>query len=82
MCCQRLNGGGRGQEERALPSSSAHSRGRYNYTGEEFFEKKRDRGFRHVTTTAKLIIREALPIQCVDAVFLGAYLTSGMTNVR
>lgn len=54
---------------------------RYNYTGEEFFVKKKDRGFRHVTSTAKLIIREALPIQCVDAVFLGAYLTSEMTEV-
>lgn len=40
--------------------------------------KKKDRGFRHVTSTAKLVIREALPIQCVEAVFVGAYLTAGM----
>ncbi|CAM9311096.1 unnamed protein product, partial [Pylaiella littoralis] len=53
----------------------------YNYTGEEFFVKKKDRGFRHVTSTAKLIIREALPIQCVEAVFVGAYLTADMTEV-
>jgi len=54
---------------------------RYNYTGEEFFVKKKDRGFRHVTSTAKLIIREALPIQCVEAVFVGAYLTASMNEV-
>lgn len=54
---------------------------RYNYTGEEFFVKKKDRGFRHVTLTAKLIIREALPIQCVEAVFVGAYLTADMAQV-
>ncbi len=54
---------------------------RYNYTGEEFFVKKKDRGFRHVTSTAKLIIREALPIQCVEAVFVGAYLTADMSEV-
>eukprot|EP00752_Nemacystus_decipiens_P002399 g2263.t1 len=53
----------------------------YNYTGEEFFVKKKDRGFRHVTSTAKLIIREALPIQCVEAVFVGAYLTADMAQV-
>ena len=51
---------------------------RYNYTGDAFFVKKKDRGFRHVTSTAKLVIREALPIQCVEAVFVGAYLTAGM----
>ncbi|CAM9333483.1 unnamed protein product, partial [Ectocarpus sp. 13 AM-2016] len=52
----------------------------YNYTGEAFFVKKKDRGFRHVTSTAKLIIREALPIQCVEAVFVGAYLTADMAE--
>lgn len=61
--------------------SAFTSRHRYNYTGEEFFVKKKDRGFRHVTSTAKLIIREALPIQCVEAVFVGAYLTADMTEV-
>lgn len=55
---------------------------RYNYTGETFFVKKKDRGFRHVTYTAKLIIRDALPIQCVEAVYLGAFLTAGMSEVR
>lgn len=44
--------------------------------------KKKDRRFLHVTSTAKLIIREALPIQCVEAVFLGAYLTADIIEVR
>lgn len=44
--------------------------------------KKKDRGFRHVASTAKHIIREALPIQCVEAVFVGAYLTADMTQVQ
>ena len=35
---------------------------------------KRDRGLKHVTTTAKEIMREALPIQCVEAVFLAILL--------
>lgn len=68
-----INGG---TESVAFPNS------RYNYTGQDYFVKKKDRGFRHVTSTAKLIIREALPIRCVDAVFLGAYLTADMANVR
>lgn len=63
-------------------NSVIERRARYNYTGEEFFVKKKDRGFRHVTSTAKLIIREALPIQCVEAVFVGAYLTADMVQVK
>ena len=31
--------------------------------------------------TAKEIIREALPIQCVEAVFLALFLTAGMSEV-
>lgn len=61
---------------------SIRERYRYNYTGEEYFVKKKDRGFRHVTSTARLITQEALPIRCVDAVFLGAYLTAEMADVR
>lgn len=72
-----------GRQDKQFPSVvDPTSHHRYNYTGEEFFVKKKDRGFRHVSSTAKLIIREALPIQCVDAVFLGAYLTSKMAEVH
>jgi len=53
----------------------------YNHTGAAYFCMKRDRGLKHVTTTAKEIIREALPIQCVEAVFLACFLTSEMRDL-
>ena len=55
---------------------------RYNHTGRDYVTKKRDRGLKHVALTAKEIIREALPIQCVEAVFLGCYLTSEMSDLE
>lgn len=53
----------------------------YNHTGTSYFKKRRDRGSHHVMLTAKEIIREALPIQCVEAVFLALFLTAGMSDV-
>lgn len=50
----------------------------YNYTGKPFIQMKKSRGSVHIQTCAKQIIKAALPIQCVEAVFLGAYLSSGM----
>ena len=54
----------------------------YNHTGQTFFHTKRIRGMNHLVCTAKVIMREALPIQCVEAVFLGVHLTNGMRRVR
>ena len=54
----------------------------YNHTGRPYFQLKRDRGVGHITTTAKEIMREALPIQCVEAVFLGFYLTADLENIE
>ena len=54
----------------------------YNHTGANYFTKRRDRGLKHVSLTAKDIIREALPIQCVEAVFLACYLTAEMKEVE
>jgi len=53
----------------------------YNHTGQTFFKMKRDRGMKHLTNVAKQIIRDALPIQCVEGVFLGTYLTSDLKTV-
>lgn len=53
----------------------------YNHTGTCYIKKKRDRGVKHVMFTAKEIVREGLPIQCVEAVFLGIYLTTGMSEL-
>jgi len=52
----------------------------YNHTGRAYFQLKRDRGVKHISTTAKEIMREALPIQCVEAVFLAFFLTAGSTE--
>lgn len=53
----------------------------YNHTGQNFFVMKKDRGIKHVCTVAKEIIRESLPIQCVEGVFLGIYSTMGMHDL-
>lgn len=49
---------------------------RYNYTGTLYFDVNKNRSFKSIVSTAKDIINEALPIQCLEAVFLGAYLTA------
>lgn len=53
----------------------------YNYTGKPFLVMKKSRGASHVNTCAKQIIRAALPIQCVEAVFLASYLSSTMYDI-
>jgi len=55
----------------------------YNHIGREstFSFPRKDRGMKHLVNLAKVIIREALPIQCVEAVFLAVYLTNGMKEV-
>ncbi|GMI17953.1 hypothetical protein TrLO_g8019 [Triparma laevis f. longispina] len=37
---------------------------------------RKDRGMKHIVNISKQIIKEGLPIQCVEAVFLGVYLTA------
>mmetsp|Transcript_6842 Transcript_6842/g.12703 ORF Transcript_6842/g.12703 Transcript_6842/m.12703 type:complete len:318 (+) Transcript_6842:158-1111(+) len=53
----------------------------YNHTGVSFVKKRRDRGASHVLTTAKELIRESLPIQCVEAVFIALLLTNEMDDI-
>jgi hypothetical protein len=53
----------------------------YNYTSLELFTKRKDRGWRHVISTARQIIRDSLPIQCVEACFVGACLTCGIKGL-
>ena len=48
----------------------------YNHTGlPPFFTLRRDKGLKHVVAVSKEMIKEGLPIQCVEAVFLGVYLS-------
>lgn len=53
----------------------------YNYTGQPFVRMQKNRGMHHVTLCAKQIIRAALPIQCVEAVFIGCLLTAGLIQL-
>lgn len=54
---------------------------RYNYTGTLYFDVSKNRSFKSIASTAKEILKEGLPIQCLEAVFLGAYLTAGILNL-
>jgi tubulinyl-Tyr carboxypeptidase len=53
----------------------------YNYTGKPFIRMNKSRGVSHIHNVSKQLIKEALPIQCVEAVFLGTTLTSGMHDI-
>lgn len=53
----------------------------YNHTRENYFEVRKDLGMKRIVSTAKEIIREALPIKCIEAVFLGCYLTNEFMDV-
>lgn len=54
----------------------------YNHTGTQFFEIKKSRPLTALMDIAKEMIREALPIKCLEAVILGIYLTNSMPGVE
>uniref|UniRef100_A0A8C5EDJ0 Tubulinyl-Tyr carboxypeptidase 2-like n=1 Tax=Gouania willdenowi TaxID=441366 RepID=A0A8C5EDJ0_GOUWI len=54
----------------------------YNHTGTQFFEIKKSRPLCGLMETAREMIRESLPIKCLEAVILGIYLTNGLTSVE
>ncbi|RLN49907.1 hypothetical protein BBJ28_00011520 [Nothophytophthora sp. Chile5] len=43
---------------------------------------QKNRSFKSIVNTAKEILKEALPIQCLEAVFLAAYLTAGLPHLE
>ncbi len=53
----------------------------YNYTGKPYFKMKKSGGSRHVQQVVKQLIKAALPIQCVEAVFLSCYVSKGLTEL-
>jgi hypothetical protein len=53
----------------------------YNHTGVAYVRMRRDRGANHVHLAAKELIRESLPIQCVEAVFIALHLTADFTDL-
>lgn len=53
----------------------------YNHTGEQYFSINKQRPLGRVMDTAKQIMRDALPIKCVEAVFLALHLTMGWREI-
>ena len=49
----------------------------YNHTGTQIFETRPNSSMLTLMETAKSMIREALPIKCMEAVVLSIYLTNG-----
>lgn len=54
----------------------------YNHTGTQFFEIKKWRPFTGLMETAREMIKESLPIKCLEAVVLGLYLTCGISDLH
>ncbi|KAJ6666920.1 hypothetical protein lerEdw1_018922 [Lerista edwardsae] len=55
---------------------------KYNHTGTQFFEIRKSRPLSGLMETAREMIRESLPIKCLEAVILGIYLTNGQHSVE
>lgn len=53
----------------------------YNYTGKPFFKMIKSKGTAHIYECANSIIDGSLPIQCVEAVFIGLLLTSELHSL-
>ncbi|GAX80038.1 hypothetical protein CEUSTIGMA_g7477.t1 [Chlamydomonas eustigma] len=49
----------------------------YNHSPGYFYNVSKDRPFSRIMDTAREVLREAMPIKCIEAVFLGALLTAG-----
>lgn len=47
----------------------------YNFTGVNYFDVRKQRPLGRILETAREITRQALPIKCVEAVFVATYLT-------
>lgn len=54
----------------------------YNYTSKSYVVIKKSKNTRHVWKCAKELIAAALPIQCVEATYIGLYLTSIFPQVE
>jgi len=54
----------------------------YNFTGVNYFDIRKNRPMTRILETAREITRQALPIKCVEAVFLAAYLTQGLKDLE
>lgn len=53
----------------------------YNHTGMQFFEIRKYRPISGLMEIAKEMIKESLPIKCLEAVILSLFLTSGIPDL-
>ena len=49
----------------------------YNHTSNTYFDQNKQRPLCRILSTARDIVRQGLPIKCVEAVFLALLLTAG-----
>ena len=54
----------------------------YNFTGVNYFDVRKHRPMGRILETGREVTRQALPIKCVEAVFVGAYLTQGLKELE
>ena len=53
----------------------------YNFTGVNYFDVRKHRPMGRILETGRDVTRQALPIKCVEAVFVAAYLTQGLKDI-
>ncbi|XP_071962530.1 tubulinyl-Tyr carboxypeptidase 2-like [Antedon mediterranea] len=54
----------------------------YNHTGTQFFEIRKNRPLTGLMDSAKEMIKESLPIKCLEAVILAIYLTNSLSGLE
>ncbi|KAJ1628885.1 Vasohibin-domain-containing protein [Pavlovales sp. CCMP2436] len=54
----------------------------YNHTGVDYFDVRKNRPLMRILETARLVMRTALPIKCVEGVFVGILLTQGLAELE
>ncbi|KAI6646335.1 Vasohibin-2 [Oopsacas minuta] len=54
----------------------------YNHTGMQYFEVIKNRPISRLVDTARDIIRESLPIKCLEAVILSIFLLASIDNLK
>jgi len=54
----------------------------YNFTGVNYFDVRKHRPLGRILETGREITRQALPIKCVEAVFVATYLTQGVKELE
>ena len=54
----------------------------YNFTGVDYFDVRKHRAVGRILDTGQDVTRRALPIKCVEAVFVAIHLTQGLKELE